>query len=1054
MSAYTNPVRRHRRVTLTAVGALFVVAQAVGTTGPASAQDADDPGDLTTTLYQTGPLPFTLDEVIGDPTGATEGSAGNVVIGDDEGENLDGRIWNDKTQSYLYPIDSLFTSDVLDFYGAIVPEARDGLPEEGWVGEVTTDIPGIGVLTGLQFSDVETEQLKSGSPLGTWAAGLGGSSVKASTEHFTVMEGVLTCHQTYPYDFWADEQEYLDGLAPVPERTAAKLAEFALECEPLTDPTDLDTLDGTDFTVTTIDDWQLLTANEDSVIEDILVDPDKNYSVTKKDDGKLLFRWGSMVKKPTDIRFQKTIALPEDWLAVEEGELGYAVTRAELVVRHRVTNNPNDQIRPEDWENEAATGLLPGYTESGGYWYSDTTCYEGDGDFIPAGTTLKYPDGALPNVPAADLQEGFTGAWYTTIDRDPFQWSYAAGGSKQPTDTLGELVSGPRWRMTSNKFGQDLPGLEIPAVDCAQPPYQKGAIRYETGEFAVTTINLLDWSADEPAWDPEVGAVSPFAYSSGWTHDWASEAVEEMNAGIIDPSRRNEAYSVPGRSVTSLGTTLTENFDVTFYVKGDQKPLEVYDVELIVEYVDDDAPPPTPIYDFGDLPQEYGSAFALADPTLTLGATVDAELEQPYSDDATGDDTTGVDDEDGVAFDVVGDLAAANVTVNGAGYLTAWVDNDLDGTFTDADEIVRDLYVETGTTRITFPAPTELNVAARFRIDASADDIVGSGEVEDYRLAIMEGLIDGPAIELIAADEIVDARLAEGTTRISLAAAEAVPWYATDVAVKIMATDADSPGAITVDACDATGVVPDLLYRPGTATYTTAIAPVDQGEICLDVSKETVEVTIEVIGFTAADGTFDSVTPTVVLDQTVPPGQTTIDMPDTTANAVLVAVSTDKAKGRGEVSFFATGDEANRYDVVMTVPGRQQTNLAVLPGGVDLVVDTEVANDLTVEVRGEFTGLVLQPLPLDGFDRSVGVGSPVTYLPAGSGAAYLNVGVVNADADGVVTLSHPDSMLGNLAFDKKEATTGFAIVTADAETTVSTTARVDLTIDQYASTMP
>ena len=36
--------------------------------------------------------------------------------------------------------------------------------------------------------------------------------------------------------------------------------------------------------------------------------------VGAKDDGKLLFRWGSMVKKPTDIRFQKTIDLPDSYL--------------------------------------------------------------------------------------------------------------------------------------------------------------------------------------------------------------------------------------------------------------------------------------------------------------------------------------------------------------------------------------------------------------------------------------------------------------------------------------------------------------------------------------------------------------------------------------------------------------------------------------------------------------------------------------------------------------------------------------------------------------------
>ena len=39
--------------------------------------------------------------------------------------------------------------------------------------------------------------------------------------------------------------------------------------------------------------------------------------------------------------------------------LDYVVTRAELVVNHWITNNPNDQLRPEDLENEAATGANP-----------------------------------------------------------------------------------------------------------------------------------------------------------------------------------------------------------------------------------------------------------------------------------------------------------------------------------------------------------------------------------------------------------------------------------------------------------------------------------------------------------------------------------------------------------------------------------------------------------------------------------------------------------------------------------------------------------------------
>jgi len=32
-----------------------------------------------------------------------------------------------------------------------------------------------------------------------------------------------------------------------------------------------------------------------------------------------------------------------------------------------------------------------------------------------------------------------------------------------------ELVSGPRWRLRANKFGQDIPGLEIPRLECSKP---------------------------------------------------------------------------------------------------------------------------------------------------------------------------------------------------------------------------------------------------------------------------------------------------------------------------------------------------------------------------------------------------------------------------------------------------------------------------------------------------------------------------------------------------------------------------------------------------------
>ena len=141
-----------------------------------------------------------------------------------------------------------------------------------------------------------------------------------------------------------------------------------------------------------------------------------------------------------------------------------------------------------------------------------------DGEGNPIGTVLR--DLSLVGSAAAagltftssDLDGGYTAAWYTTVDREPFEWSYDKYRSdpyinvfesfrtRDDAETAGytdyDLVSGPRWRLTPNKFGQDLPGLEVPLVPNSKPPYQKDNIKYETGTDITTTLNLLDWHAD------------------------------------------------------------------------------------------------------------------------------------------------------------------------------------------------------------------------------------------------------------------------------------------------------------------------------------------------------------------------------------------------------------------------------------------------------------------------------------------------------------------------------------------------------------------------------
>ena len=116
--------------------------------------------------------------------------------------------------------------------------------------------------------------------------------------------------------------------------------------------------------------------------------------------------------------------------------------------------------------------------------------------FAITGAPVGDEPGADPYPFSSDLREALTNAYYTTIDREPFEWSYVietvdgdvktvdyrgcpgpiedpayavicGPGNTEGRDEIASgtpLFSGPRWRLKPNKFGQDLPGLEIPTT--------------------------------------------------------------------------------------------------------------------------------------------------------------------------------------------------------------------------------------------------------------------------------------------------------------------------------------------------------------------------------------------------------------------------------------------------------------------------------------------------------------------------------------------------------------------------------------------------------------
>jgi hypothetical protein len=603
----------YRKPTVTLLA--LAISSALGLAGTATAE----------TVTYTSPLhTFSVNDVQGDFLGSTYGSEGAtedkaIICGLPDSTFTDcpadaEQPFTDKSGVTLYPVDTEFGFYVVDFVGA-QEKALDGDYGEGWVGNLPDG-------SGIAVSNAITDRFKVKAPQGTWCQGLGGNSVKCSTEHYTVMEHVLSCHEVIPY-FYADPEDGEQGIQATPDGS------LSVDC------TDTDLDDEMIILVGGVPTTRLtdstpgvqMDANDNtSVLDDIAVSAD--YSLTLKDDGKALYRWGALIKRPNDVRMYARLALPDEW---KDPGADFPVTKAWLVVNHTITNNPNDQLRPEDLENEAAIGVLPDHTvENEGtvdeVWKSTKLCYEGDGDIIDTeegstdptvigiGTYLRnmpfavtgapgVPEpGAAPYPFSADLTKALTNAWYTTLDREPFEWSYVietVSGDVKTVDYRGcpgpiedpafagqctnvpagtPLFSGPRWRLKPNKFGQDLPGLEIPVTaaleePCTPPPYEKALIKYEVGSPSKTVINLLDWNEEE-------NGPSPLSTSKGWV----DSAANNEFITIVD--------EINGRQITTNGLPMSDDFDLAVYIKGDRKPTFVYNAQLIVEY--EGGTPPEP----------------------------------------------------------------------------------------------------------------------------------------------------------------------------------------------------------------------------------------------------------------------------------------------------------------------------------------------------------------------------------------------------------------------------------------------------------------------------
>ncbi|MBU6239813.1 MAG: VCBS repeat-containing protein [Planctomycetes bacterium] len=188
-------------------------------------------------------------------------------------------------------------------------------------------------------------------------------------------------------------------------------------------------------------------------------------------------------------------------------------------------------------------------------------------------------------------------------------------------------------------------------------------------------------------------------------------------------------------------------------VDSNNWPNEASDT-VTVRYVD------TTDSDLGDAPIPYPTKIVDNGPfhrrgSLFLGTQIDAELDGQVSSNAVGDNTNGVNDEDGIVFPMTVIVSPTTmtqssyiVTSSNAGRLDAWIDFNLDGDWNDSGEkIANSLTIPAGRSvqSFTLPAGALTGISyARFRLSSvgglNPTGPAVDGEVEDYSVTLVGGM--------------------------------------------------------------------------------------------------------------------------------------------------------------------------------------------------------------------------------------------------------------------------------------------------------------------------
>jgi len=276
------------------------------------------------------------------------------------------------------------------------------------------------------------------------------------------------------------------------------------------------------------------------------------------------------------------------------------------------------------------------------------------------------------------------------------------------------------------------------------------------GVVALADVNLSKVTTIE---DIELDDKISYAKIKGYERDCDDRKYDSLCAGtgIINLGEHKlPSLEFRLQNDNALGTIHKPeegSFDRSGYYSG----ARLFDISFESAFV--------PGLDHGDLNQSYGDAFHEINETLILGSIIADDEEETYSKNADADDLDADgDDEEAVkmtgADDDVLRMTAGyphtsfDITTKGHGYLSAWVDSDKNGSFSDDEQIITDYEVnstDATVKHIEAMIASNATVGSNFiRVRLSehtgtkATDDGGIGEVEDHVLTIIaSGSIHG-----------------------------------------------------------------------------------------------------------------------------------------------------------------------------------------------------------------------------------------------------------------------------------------------------------------------